>query len=117
MFPMGLDQLFAEMYEKFNSRDADGVLAFMTDNVHWPKAFEGGFVIGKDAVKEYWTRQWSEIDPIVTPKETNVLPDGRVQVTVHQVVRDKAGALLGDHTVFHVYTLTGELVSKMEIPE
>ena len=112
---MGIDQKFAAMYECFNSRDADGVLAFMTDDVHWPKAFEGGFVVGKNAVKEYWNRQWSEIDPTVTPVGTAVLPDGRIEVTVHQVVKDMSGAVLADMTVLHVYTLAADLVSQMNV--
>ena len=107
--------MFAEMYASFNERDSDGVLKFMTEDVKWPKAFEGGYVIGKDAIKEYWTRQWEEIDPIVTPTGTSVLPDGRVEVTVHQVVRDMAGAVLADMTVLHVYTFVGDLVSQMDL--
>ncbi len=111
----GLDQQFVEMYACFNQRDADGVLQFMTEDVHWPKSFEGGHVVGKEAVKEYWTRQWGEIDPTVTPISIATLPDGRVQVTVDQVVKDKAGMVLMHMTVLHVYALAGGLVSHMDV--
>jgi hypothetical protein len=38
-------------------RARDAVLAHMTDDVDWPNAWEGGRVAGKEAVREYWTRQ------------------------------------------------------------
>ena len=103
------------MYRRFNQREADGVLEFLTEDVHWPKAFEGGYVVGKEAVKEYWTRQWREIDATVIPTRTRLLPDGRIEVTVHQVMRDMTGAVLMDATVFHDYTVEGDLFSAMDV--
>ena len=37
----------------------------MTQDVRWPKASEGGKVVGKEEVCAYWTRQWGEFDPHV----------------------------------------------------
>jgi hypothetical protein len=51
----------------------------------------------------------------VEPAGFAVEGDGRVAVTVHQVVRDRAGAVLADQTVTHVYAFDGDLVSSMEI--
>lgn len=39
--------LIAEVYAAFNQRDVDAALAFMGENVSWPKASEGGRVVGK----------------------------------------------------------------------
>ncbi|HKF01786.1 MAG TPA: hypothetical protein VKB49_05710 [Candidatus Sulfotelmatobacter sp.] len=36
----------------------------------WPKASEGGKVVGKAEVRAYWTRQWAAFDPHVEPLET-----------------------------------------------
>ena len=82
------------MYAAFNARDIDGVLAAMTDDVDWPNAWEGGRLVGREAVRDYWTRQWAAIDPHVDPVEIGPRLDGRVAVEVQQVVRDLAGAVV-----------------------
>jgi ketosteroid isomerase-like protein len=46
-----------QAYSSFNKRDIDGALALMTEDVSWPKASEGGKVIGKEEIRAYWTRQ------------------------------------------------------------
>jgi ketosteroid isomerase-like protein len=61
--------LIAQAYSAFNQRNIDGVLALMVDNVSWPKASEGGRVVGKEAIRAYWSRQWQEFDPHVEPIE------------------------------------------------
>jgi hypothetical protein len=40
---------------------------------------------------------------------------GRVVVDVHQVIRDRAGELLADQHVRHVYTTRDGLIARMEI--
>ena len=62
-------------------------------------------------------RQWDQLEPVVTPTAFRTEADGRIAVTVHQVVHDKAGAMLADHTVTHVYRLDNGLVAEMEIRE
>lgn len=37
----------------FNARDIDAVLALMTSDVGWPRAFKGGFVVGPEEVRDY----------------------------------------------------------------
>ena len=61
--------LIARVYSAFNRRDVDGALALMSQDVSWPKASEGGRVVGKEAIRAYWTRQWAEFDPHVEPLE------------------------------------------------
>ena len=106
---------FGLMYSAFNARDADGVLAYMRPNVEWPRAFEGGFVRGRDEVRDYWHRQWTEISPIVTPRSVIALPDGRIDVEVDQVVHDMSGELLSESVVHHVYTLEGDEIARMDV--
>lgn len=102
-------------YAAFNARDIGGVLAVMRPDVIWPNGMEGGTVVGHAAVRAYWTRQWGLIDPRVEPLGFTVEADGRVAVTVHQVVRDLAGAVLKEATVHHVYALDDGLIASMEI--
>ena len=75
-------------YDAFNRRDVDAALAAMTADVAWANGWEGGHVHGHDAVRDYWTRQWGQLDPRVTPRAMTVDDRGRVLVDVDQVVRD-----------------------------
>jgi ketosteroid isomerase-like protein len=109
------EDLLRAMYEAFNARDIDTVLRQLTPDVDWPNAWEGGRVHGHDAIRDYWTRQWAAIDPHVEPTAFTTLPDGRIDVEVHQLVRSLEGEVLVDGTVHHIYTFRDGRVSRMEV--
>lgn len=109
------DELIAHVYQAFNERRVDDVLVRMTDTVSWPKASEGGRAVGKQEIRDYWSRQWREFDPRVDPVEIAVCPDGRIRVRVLQVVRSLSGELLFEGEVMHLYTLTGGLIERMDL--
>ncbi len=102
-------------YDAFNRRDVDTVLAMMHPEVNWPNGMEGGIEHGREAVRSYWTRQWSMIDSHVEPISFETLQDGRIDVTVNQTAKDLSGNLLVDETVHHVYTIEHGLIHSMEI--
>jgi ketosteroid isomerase-like protein len=106
-----------DLYRAFNARNVDAVLAEMAPDVHWPNAWEGGWVRGHEEVRDYWRRQWAEIDPTVDPVAIDVREDGTVAVRVHQVVRDLEGNLMADSEVLHVYRFEGGLIVEMTIDE
>ena len=108
-------ELLRATYAAFNARDIDAVLAIMTPDVAWPKAFKGGFVHGSQEVRAYWTEQWSEIDPHVEPTSFHLEDDGRILVDVHQVVRDLAGTVLADEHVGHRFTIEHGLIQGMKV--
>ena len=108
-------KLLRAAYAAFNARDIDAALSTMTSTVTWPKAFKGGFVHGPEEVRAYWTDQWSEINPHVEPVAFYSEGAGRILVDVHQVVRDLAGAVLGDEHVGHRFTLAHGLIQEMEV--
>ena len=109
------DDLLRRAYEAFNARDIDSALVLMHPDVDWPNGMEGGRVLGRAAVREYWTRQFQVIDSRVEPEGFTTDADGRVAVDVHQVVHDAAGELLSDGHVKHVYTVRDGLIERMEI--
>jgi hypothetical protein len=114
--------LIAQAYLAFNRRDVDGALALMSENVDWPKASEGGRVVGKEEIRAYWTRQWAEFDPHVEPVEvTDVAPTddeaARTEVKVHQLVKNLNGDILSDQTLLHVFTIANGLIQRMDIGE
>ncbi|MEL6973305.1 MAG: nuclear transport factor 2 family protein [Cyanobacteria bacterium P01_D01_bin.36] len=107
--------LLRKSYAAFNARDLDAVLALMAPDVHWPRAFKGGFVCGPEDVRAYWIEQGSEIEAYVEPVAFYPEEDGRLLVNVHQVVRDLAGAVLADEHVGHRYTFEQGLIQSMEV--
>ncbi len=102
-------------YAAFNKRDIDAALALMTDDVSWPRASEGGKVIGKDEIRAYWTRQWAEFDPHVEPLALTEGDGGRIRVRVHQLVRGLGGDVLSDSEVLHVFTVINGLIAGMDL--
>ena len=110
-------QLIGRAYAAFNQRNIEGALALMSEDVNWPKASEGGRVVGKEEIRAYWTRQWSEFDPHVEPIEIIDRPDGKTDVRVHQVVKGLSGEVLSDSEVWHVHTIVNGLIERMELKE
>ena len=108
-------ELLTIAYEAFNARDIDRALTTMHPDVTWPNGMEGGYVHGREAVRAYWTRQWTLIDAHVEPRRFTTEAEGRIVVDVHQVVRDRGGAVVTDQMVQHIYLIDYGLIRRMEI--
>ena len=104
-----------QAYAAFNKRDIEGALALMTQDVSWPKASEGGKIIGKEEIRAYWIRQWREFDPHVEPLAITEEDGGKVRVRVRQVVKSLAGDILSDSEVLHVFTVNGGRIAAMDL--
>jgi hypothetical protein len=115
MMKTDVERLIRRCYEAFNDRDLEGAVALMHADVIWPNGWEGGWVYGRDGVRNYWQRQWATIDPRVEPRAFRWDAEERVIVSVHQTVRDLAGAVLSEQMVEHVYEMKDGLVRRMEI--
>jgi ketosteroid isomerase-like protein len=109
------ETLLRQAYDAFNARHLDAALDLMHPDVDWPNGMEGGRVNGRDAVRAYWERQFDLIDSRVEPRSFDELGDGRVSVTVHQVVRDLGGNVMSETEVRHVYELLDGLIVRMDI--
>jgi hypothetical protein len=107
-------ELLKRVYDRFNARDMETVLAAMHEDVLWANGMEGGHVRGRNEVRSYWTRQWAMIDPHVEPVAFASGLDGEVIVEVHQVVRDLNGNLLADKMVGHVFRIENGLVKRFD---
>jgi ketosteroid isomerase-like protein len=112
------------MYERFNARDIDGVLASLADDVAWANGMDGGHVHGHEAVRAYWTRQWSLISPRVEPVAFRRAAEGAIVAEVRQSVRDLEGKPLQGHThglhdkiVGHVFHMRDGKVTRFDIQE
>jgi ketosteroid isomerase-like protein len=123
--PMDGDiRIVERMYERFNARDIDGVLAELAEDVAWANGMEGGHVHGLDAVRAYWTRQWAVVSPRVVPVGFSRKADGAVVAEVLQTIRDLDGnPLVGqdhglkDKTVGHVFHFRDGKVARFDIED
>jgi len=116
-FMVDTQTLLARAYAAFNHRDIEGALALMSENVSWPKASEGGRVVGKEEIRSYWTRQWKEFDPHVEPLEMIDREGGITEVRVHQIVKSLGADVLSESEVWHVYTVANGLIERMDVKE
>jgi ketosteroid isomerase-like protein len=114
---MDHEHLLRDLYAAFNRRDIERAIAAMRPDVDWPNAWEGGRVAGRDAVRDYWTRQFAQIDGRVEPVGFSTDADGRVAVEVQQLVRTIDGEVLADRVVTHVYAFREGLVERMDVIE
>jgi hypothetical protein len=117
-------EVLKRMYDCFNARDIDGVLGALTEDVAWANGMDGGHVHGREGVREYWTRQWTIVNPHVEPVSFDRAPDGSIVVEVRQSVRDLQGRPLQDQThglrdktVGHVFYLQEGKVTRFDIQD
>jgi ketosteroid isomerase-like protein len=109
------EQVLRSAYRAFNARDLEAAIELMDPEVDWPNAWEGGRVVGRAAVRDYWNRQFAAISSKVEPEDFTEQADGTVTVDVHQVVHDAStGELISDSRVRHRYRLEGGLVARMD---
>lgn len=110
-------QLLQKLYDAFNKGELETILSVMHPDVKWANGVEGGFVYGRDAVREYWTNQYKVIQVQLETLKFETDEHDRNVVTVHQIVRDLQGNLLADTTVEQIFTLENGLISLYEIGE
>jgi ketosteroid isomerase-like protein len=116
-------EVLKRMYEQFNARDIDGVLAALADDVEWANGMDGGYVHGLEGVREYWTRQWAMVSPHVEPVQFTPSADGSVVVEVLQTLYDLQGNRidqmqgLQNKTVGHIFHFKDGKVVRFDIQE
>jgi ketosteroid isomerase-like protein len=117
-------QVIRRIYGCFNAREIDGVLAVLADDVAWANGMDGGHVHGRQAVRDYWTRQWAVASPHVEPVAFQKTKDGAVAVEVIQTVHDLNGQPLKeqnhglkDKTVVHVFHMKGDKITRFDIQD
>jgi hypothetical protein len=110
-------QFLQNLYDAFNKREIETIISLMRPDVKWANGLEGGFVYGRDAVREYWTNQFKDIQPELETLKFETDEKNRNVVTVHQIIRDLQGNLLVDATVQQIFTIENGLISLYEIGE
>jgi hypothetical protein len=110
-------QFLQNLYEAFNKGEIETIISVMHPDVKWANGVEGGFVYGRDAVREYWTNQYKVIQVQLETLKFETDENNRNVVTVHQIVRDLQGNLLADATIEQIFTIEDGLISLYEIGE
>jgi len=117
-------KVLERIYDRFNARDIDCVLSSLTNDVAWANGMDGGHVHGREAVREYWTRQWTMVSPHVEPVSFRQTVDGAIIAEVRQSVHDLEGKSLQgqthglkDKTVGHVFRFREGKVSRFDIQD
>ena len=100
------------------------MLAALTDDVAWANGMDGGYVHGREGVRDYWTRQWAMVSPRVEPLEFHRTAEGAIVVEVRQSIRDLDGKPLqgqghglGDKMVGHVFRMQDGKVVRFDIQD
>lgn len=117
-------QMIKRIYDSFNARDIDGVLTVLADDVAWANGMDGGHVHGREAVRDYWTRQWAVVSPHVEPVAFEEKEDGALAVEVIQSVFYLNGQPLKgqthglkDKTVTHIFRMEGDKIVRFDIQD
>jgi ketosteroid isomerase-like protein len=108
-------QFLQNLYTAFNNSDLETIIAVMHPDVKWANGVEGGFVYGRDAVREYWIEQYKVIQVQLEPSNFETDERDRDVVTVRQIVRDLQGNLLDDATVKQIFTVENSSIVLYEI--
>ncbi len=110
-------EFLQNLYDAFNKREIETIISKMHPQVKWANGLEGGFVYGRDAVREYWTNQFKQIQPELEPLKFETDDQNRSVVTVHQIVKDLEGNVLADMEVRQIFTIEDGLIILYEIGE
>ncbi len=103
------------LYNAFNKREIETVLSMMDENVKWANGMEGGFVYGRENVREYWRKQLELINPQLEPLKFKTDAENREVVMLRQIVKDLDSNVVDDKTIEHIFTIENSLIKIFEI--
>lgn len=105
-----------DFYAAFNDRDADAATGRMTPDVDWPDA-AGGRVRGPTAVRRVLEAGWQTGDTRLEPTAIDFDGEGKAHVRVHELVRTKAGEVVEDRKIEHVFAFDGAFIARLDVIE
>lgn len=114
---MNYPSLIQHAYAAFNVRDVPALLAMLHPQVRWAKTQQGDYLTGPDEVLKHWRRLWQEIDVHDEPTDIRELTDGRLDVAVNQVIKDKQGNLISEGPLKVLYAFQEGLIQQMDFEQ
>lgn len=107
-------ELLLQAYAAYNSQHVETLLALVSDDVDWP-GDNADRLHGKEAVRTYWTEQWTRTRTHDTPVNFAELTDGRIAVHISQVVRSLNGSVISKGQFMHIHRIQGSRIARMDI--
>lgn len=114
---MNHQSLIRQAYAAFNVRDIPALLAMLHPQVRWAKTQQGDYLTGPGAVVERWQALWQEIDVHDEPTAIRELTDGRLEVAVDQVKKDKQGNTISEGPLTVTYAFREGLIQQMDFEQ
>lgn len=105
--------LLRQAYAAYNHQDLDALVALVSDDVDWPDGPRR--LHGKAQVRAYWTQQWSAARTHDQPVSLTRHHDGRVAVTIDQVVRTPDGIVTSRGRFLHLHRLQAGRLTAMHL--
>ncbi len=109
-------KLLDQLYPDFNARNIEQIMPHFASDADWPNGMTGGREIGHQAIRAYWSAQWSVINSQVSPVSYRVV-DNQIVLEVEQLIKDMDGNTLADSVVYHTYQFVDGKITKMDISE
>lgn len=107
--------LLTRLYEAFNDKDVVTLVEGMHPAVSWPDLLEGGRIEGRQALIDYWARQFLLVTPEATPVEMSELSGDRVLVRLHYFVKaTEGGGVWADEITTNTFTFVGDQIVRMD---
>lgn len=109
--------LIKQLYEDFNARKIDAILAVMSEDVMWANGMNGGYVHGHKDLRNYWERQWSALKPHIKPVGFKRTEEGSIWVDAlfSGECMDGQQQEFKDMPVVHIFHVKDRLVSRFDI--
>lgn len=108
------EALLTRLYEAFNRKDIEAVVAYLHPEIDWPNLFGEERLHGRDALRTMWREQFSRINPEATPISFTEQPDGGLKVEIAYVVRTLDGKLFTEELATNIYRFRDGLVLSMD---
>jgi NAD(P)-dependent dehydrogenase (short-subunit alcohol dehydrogenase family)/ketosteroid isomerase-like protein len=109
------ENLVRRAYDAFNNRAIEAAIDLMDPEVDWPNAPQGGFVHGREQVREHWREQFGQADPHIEISDIREKTDNRVEARVRQIVRRLDGTEVSDDQQVHVFTIANDRIKRMDV--
>lgn len=109
--------LIQQAYAAFNTCDTPTLLAMLHPQVRWAKTQQGDYMTGPDEVLQHWRKLWQEIDVNDEPTDIRELTDGRLEVAVHQVVKNKQGNTISEGSLKVLYAFQDGQIQQMDFEQ
>ncbi|HWB28679.1 MAG TPA: nuclear transport factor 2 family protein [Chitinophagaceae bacterium] len=107
--------MLKKIYYAFNKRDMDAALAIVHPNVAWSNGISGGYIHGRDGLREYWRSQWQVANSDIEPVSIAADGKGKIVANVRHIVRDTHENIIEDEMLQHTYLIEDNLIKHMDV--